>query len=354
VIEVDEADIESIVEKPWTPPARPGKKPPSRKVPGWPEVQPAPAIEFRAVYRDPFLNFRLLFPEEWRFEATDRPERFEGRGPAGEKLELSIERAAGDLKSFAAGRVQAEKDEDLKIGGLPAKRLEAGERVWILVDGGERKFVLSGPKGETEERILRSIRVFAEHAGTPENRKRYDELYRTAVNEMNASNFPAAIRELERLREVVPNYPEAHSLLFRACTYVPSEHKRGMEAMKKAAALDPDNFEYRFYLAQILVTLRKFGEAEKEAVKAVELQPWSEPGWTQVGIATLLQQNYKKAKEALRRALEINPKSVPATYNLGACFESEGKVEDARTAYEQVLKFDPEHAQAKAGLSRLK
>jgi superkiller protein 3 len=250
------------------------------------------------------------------------------------------------------------------VGGLPAWRgvaTDSKKLLKIVIDAGERKFTLSYAAApddfdkslEEVEAVLRSIRIFPENPYSDEKKQKYDELYENAVNEMNARNFPAAIKVLEQWRDVVPNYPEAHKLIHTACTYIVAEYKRGADALQKAAKLDPDNFEYRFYLSQIFLSLKKFSDSEKEALEAVKLEPWREPAWTQLGTACLYTKNLKKAKEALRRALEINPKAVPATYNLGVVFESEGKIDDAETAYQATLKLQPDHADAKAGLDRL-
>jgi tetratricopeptide (TPR) repeat protein len=339
---------------------------PPKKIPGWPDVTPPPKLLLRQVFRDPFLNFRILFPEGWRFQG-ERP-KYDGKGPRGETIDLVMNRVSTDFKAFISEQNKDLKKIDMetetKIGGWPAWRLVAtdGQKILkIIIDAGDRKFTLSfaakpedfETQREEVEAIMRSIRIFPENPYTDEKKKQYDDQYQTCINEMNNRNFPAAIKELEKLRDLVPNYPEAHKLIHTACTYVPSEYKRGADALAKAVKLDPDNFEYRFYLSQILVSLRKFGEAEREAVKAAELEPWREQCWTQIGIALLYQKNTKKAKDAFRRALEIDPKAVPPLHNLGVCFESEGKFADAETAYKGVLQLQPDHADAKAGLERL-
>jgi Tfp pilus assembly protein PilF len=344
VVEVDEADISKIEEKPWTPPEKPNKKKPeadNRKVAGWPDVQPPPKLDLRSVFRDPFVNFRILFPEGWQFQPGDAGV-FNGRGPAGQALTIRVEKKSDKTDG-----------EDIKLGALPAKRIVQGEQLLITAIEGDRTFTLTGPKDDTVEAILRSVRIFPENPFTPEKKKEFDDRYKAALNEMNAQNWPAGLKELEKARDVVPNYPEAHNLIYRACTYIQSEWKKGADALRAAVKLDPDNFEYRFYLSRILLSLRKYSDAEKEALEAVKLEPWREPAWTNLGSVMLLEQNFKKAKEALRRALEIDPKSVAATYNLGVCFESEGKFADAEAAYQATLKLQPDHADAKAGLDRI-
>jgi tetratricopeptide (TPR) repeat protein len=377
VFEVDKEDIARIEKKPWTPPAKPkpsGKDP--RKIPGFPDVQPAPKFPLVVFHRDPFYNFRIHFPEGWRVVSSEGGS-FRYSGPAGDDAEagidLEIVASGAELGKFVSSQNEAlskrfadakiESNEDRKVGPHPARRVLAsytdGGPARLLrrtVDAGGRKLTLScdAPKAAFEKSLpFGSLRVFPEHPASEERRAEYAARHNAGVGALNSAEWEKALQEFEKLREMVPNFPELHFLIFNTCTQM-KEWKKAADALRAAVKLDPDHFEYRFHLSRLLSSMNKLSEAEQEGLRAVELQPWSDVAWVNLGSVLLTKSSFRKAKEAYRRALEINPKSIPATYNLGVLYEAQSRFEDAQACYEQVLKLQPGHAEAQRALERVK
>lgn len=296
------------------------------------------------VYREPFSNFRIRLPEGWGFGPGPHPLRFDGRTSKGESFGLEIVRAGTDLKAFVQefcrnlGKMDA--DKSIRIGSRPARRLTSGNRLWIIVDAGDRKFVLSyaGSEARTVDWVAESLRIFAEHPFSEDRKKEFDEL--------------SAADAWDRIRERFPHYPEGHAQAGQAALAV-GDYSRAADALGQAAALDHDEPLYSFELSRALAALNRLPEAEKAIRRSVELRPDYEPALTMLGYVYLRQKAYAKAREALRRAIQLDPKSHLAHSNLGAAFEGEGNYAEAAEEYRTALRIKPGDPEAQAGLARV-
>lgn len=296
------------------------------------------------VYREPFSNFRLGLPEGWAFGPAAHPLRYDGRTAQGESLGLEIVRAKTDLKAFVQELChnldKVDADKSIRVGGRPARRVSAGNRLWIVVDAGDRKFILSYAGGEarTVDWVAESLRIFPEHPFSAGRKKEFDEL--------------SAAGAWDRIRERFPHYPEGHAQAGQAALAA-GDYARAADALGKAVALDPDEPLYSFDLSRALAAIHRLPEAEKAIRKSVELRPDYEPAWTMLGYVYLRQREYAKAREALQRAIRLDPTSHLAHSNLGAAFEGEGNYAAAAEEYRTALRIKPGDPEAQAGLARV-
>lgn len=368
-VEVDRDEIDRIERKPWTPPPKKGPAP----APTPPS--PKPAVRLEVSYRDAINNYRINFPKGWErgtppegFLASFVGPRKDGVQPA---ILLRIDKSDLPLKDWMVRHAETEKIEpkehqDLKLANFSAKKFtaDAGEARLLRIvvdDGAGRKFVatFSAPAGTFDalrapvESAMLSLRVFPENPLTPERKAEYLELTRQVEQALAAKNTKEALKLLDKCKEYIPNYPDLYNAYATSYSY---EHnwKKAADYMQQAVKLDPDCYEYRHHLSNFLLAISKSAEAEKHAVKATEIDPWSEGGWVNLGIVQLRRSQYPKAKAAFEKALEINPQSAPAYYNLGVLYEVQGQRAGAIDAYQKALEFEPSNATIKQALERVK
>jgi Tfp pilus assembly protein PilF len=379
-VEIDRDEIARIERKPWTPP--PKKDPVAKRkedpapAPGSTPLPPKPAVRLEVSYREAVNNYRMNFPKGW--ERGSPPDGFLAAfvGPKQNGFQptilLRIERSDAPLKDWMAKHVEAEKIEpkehqDLRLGDCPAKKFAAeggaaGSKILrVVVDDGGRKFVatFSAPADAFDalrapvESSMLSLRVFPENVLTPERKAEYLDLAKQVEQALAAKATKEAFKLLDKCKEYIPNYPDLYNAYATGYSY---EHnwKKAADHLQQAVKLDPDCFEYRYYLSNFLLASSKSAEAEKHAVKATEIDPWSEGGWVNLGIVYTRRSVYPKARAAYEKALEVNPKSAPAYYNLGVLHEVQGQRGAAIDAYQKALEIEPANATIKQALERAK
>lgn len=368
-VEVDRDEVDRIERKPWSPPPKKGSAP----APGTPPP-PTPAVRLEVSYREAINNYRINFPKGW--ERGSPPEGFLAsfagprQGGVQPTILLRIERNDLPLKDWMARHAEAEKLEpkehqDLKLGSSPAKKFtaDAGEARLLRVvvdDGAGRKFIatFSAPAEAFEtlrrpvESAMLSLRVFPENPLTPERKAEYLDLAKQVEQALAAKNTKEAVRLLDKCRDYIPNYPDLYNAYATGYSY---EHnwKKAADYLQQAVKLDPDCYEYRYYLSNFLLAISKSAEAEKHAIKATEIDPWSESAWVNLGIVHLRRSLYPKARAAFEHALQINPKSAPAYYNLGVLHEVQGQRAAAIDAYRKALEIEPSNATIQQALERV-
>lgn len=112
-----------------------------------------------------------------------------------------------------------------------------------------------------------------------------------------------------------PQY-RAASKAFRAGRYVEASQLLGL-----AIKTQPNSWESYHLLAVVHSFLHEPVEGERDARKAIELQPDNHNCYTALGAALLAQQKYGQARAAYRKALDLAPQYPINHYNLGlACY----------------------------------
>jgi superkiller protein 3 len=399
-IEFDRFDIKKIEKKPWTPPPKPEKPKPAAKPKPKPEPEkpkePKPAapeqpwqkVKLDTQYRDPFINFRINFPKDWKASAEkDKSDRadviFEGPrdGIYVPKVHMYIERPKKELVDIISDQQKQLKEtkdytdmafknmEMFPQGGKNAAMFLATYKegiiamatLWFYIDAGERKVtlmfttteVLMGRYENSIKAVMRSLRMFDEHKVDADTRKTFTRLYNTGAEMTNQKKYDEAAKNLEDALKIAPNYPDLHNVIGRVYASLKNWTK-ACDAFQKASDLDPDNFEYAFNTAVMLRTQKKYPEALKFAERACDIDPRSEPAHTSLGIILIMKRDHKKAKEVLNRAVELNPESASAHFYLGVAHEATNNLAEAEKEYKETLKIDAKHEEAQAGLKRIK
>lgn len=109
---------------------------------------------------------------------------------------------------------------------------------------------------------------------------------------------------------------------------------------KSALELDLDD-DFAFYsCVQCYEDLHLNDECIEFLLKYIELRPYSEIAWSQLGQQYMSMKNYEEAHRAFDYATLINPKSILAYTQKASCLEKLEDYEKAIEVYEETLELD--------------
>jgi tetratricopeptide (TPR) repeat protein len=109
----------------------------------------------------------------------------------------------------------------------------------------------------------------------------------------------------------------------------------------------PHNLKGQIYLA-----VGKWGDAEGEFAKAIELSPDLTAAWAGWGRALLHQDNLTEAAVKLTSALELDETYTPALVDLAECRAREGDLDRAAELYDAALELNPRDPELLYSLGR--
>jgi superkiller protein 3 len=117
----------------------------------------------------------------------------------------------------------------------------------------------------------------------------------------------------------------------------------GLNALKEAVQLDPENPIFRNTLGVVLLDLGRPAEAGVEFRKAVELDPSYAEAQHNLGLSHAEQGRYEEAIAAYKKALSlpIYPTPEVAYYNLGRAYSQTGRPGEAEEALRTAIQLDP-------------
>ena len=118
------------------------------------------------------------------------------------------------------------------------------------------------------------------------------------------------------------------------------ETSQALYHFKKALELDLDD-EFAFYSCiQCFDDLHLNQECTEFILQYIDLRPYSENAWAQLGSEYVTLKNYEEAHRAFDYATLINPKSILAYTQKALCLEKLEDYEGAIEVYEETLELD--------------
>lgn len=147
-----------------------------------------------------------------------------------------------------------------------------------------------------------------------------------------------ALGPLQEANKRDPDYPAPYTFLGRVYLEK-NEAAPAKEALKKAVALSPRDFEPALLLGTQLLKEGNLKEAEPLLAAALKLEP-SLPDTHQV-YARLLsaQKKFKEAEAEIKQALDLNRRCPSCYYRLGQIYEDAQDQGKALGAYKQALEL---------------
>jgi protein O-GlcNAc transferase len=121
-----------------------------------------------------------------------------------------------------------------------------------------------------------------------------------------------------------------------------AELEQGLQFVRRALALEPDNARFLLTLGQGYLALNRFDESIAAYTRATELNPQLPEAWFGLGAALQAGTKYLAAVDAYRRVLALRPDHVDAQNNLGNALNLLGKTEEAAAVYHRALELQPD------------
>jgi serine/threonine protein kinase/Flp pilus assembly protein TadD len=181
-------------------------------------------------------------------------------------------------------------------------------------------------------------------------------------NKRTTANLRTAIEYFNRAIEKDPGYALAYAGLASAYAifpeysglpadeYFPKTERAAGKAMEIDATLAEPHAALGLFKFEYLY---EWAEAEKELLRAIELDPSSPTTHQWRGNMLFLQGRFEEAMTEMRRAQELDPLSLIININVGLVFYYSQRYDLAAEQYKKVLDLDPNFALAHSKLGEV-
>lgn len=158
-----------------------------------------------------------------------------------------------------------------------------------------------------------------------------------------AANIPefvnAAPTAIRRIRE---QFVDDLSYARAAWEFLKSNDYQGAERQaRKALELNPKNADAHHFLGLALFGARQHEEAIRHLSEAARLQPDAAEIQTELGVVLIAKQMPDEGVRHLRKALELDPNNAEAYFNLGAAALSQGQTQEAIKCWLRAAELKP-------------
>lgn len=187
---------------------------------------------------------------------------------------------------------------------------------------------------------------------------------------MNRTVPPAVLQQLEaakadhqrgrfddarrRYRKVLKQHPELTPALhfLGVLEHMSGNHALGLSLVQRAHARNPDDYDIRKNLSNLLNDLNRCEEAEPLCRALVAERPEDPGNHSNHSVALRKLGRFDEAIAAGREAVARAPKHAAGWHALGNALGSAGALEEAVQAYEQVIAIEPDFSPAHNSLCR--
>lgn len=109
----------------------------------------------------------------------------------------------------------------------------------------------------------------------------------------------------------------------------------------EAERMDPERFEWNYFLAHVYRGYGQSDEAEKRFQRAVELSPDYVAAWVWLGDTLFQAAKYAPSRTAFEKAIELHGEAASAHLGLGRVALAEKRFEEAVAAFTRTLELAP-------------
>jgi tetratricopeptide (TPR) repeat protein len=160
----------------------------------------------------------------------------------------------------------------------------------------------------------------------------------------------AALSTEWRVLELDPDHVGAHLTAALAC-YELRRFREGIKHGRRAVEQAPMSAAAHATLGQVLAFPGGYWrEAQREASRAIELDPEEPAGYVAAGNAEAARAKPKKALKWYRKALELDPQCRSAQHNLAMVQHARNRLAPALGETSAILRFDPHDLEARRAL----
>ncbi|MBN2804176.1 MAG: sulfatase-like hydrolase/transferase [Deltaproteobacteria bacterium] len=135
-------------------------------------------------------------------------------------------------------------------------------------------------------------------------------------------------------------YQRATSLMSRG------GYTLAMPILKQVVKEDPENARFVSDLANVLVELKKYDEAQKYLIEIIKAHPTDAKYTLQLADSYIKSGNENKALDAFNATLVLDPLNVNALFNGGMLYINMKKWAEAKELFKKIIKENPKNAKA--------
>ena len=129
--------------------------------------------------------------------------------------------------------------------------------------------------------------------------------------------------------------------------------EQSVAAYRRAAAIDPQDWRWSYYLGTVLADLGRHGEAGRHLRKAVDLAPDSIAARVRLGTSLLGDGRSAESLRAFEGAVGLDPHSAAAHYGLGRARALDGDRQGALHSYSRAIEIAPDSGAPRYALAML-
>lgn len=122
---------------------------------------------------------------------------------------------------------------------------------------------------------------------------------------------------------------------------------------KDAATNSPHSSAAQKGLGNAYFRAGKYGNAEGQYIKAIELNPNEQMVHNNLGLIYMYKNLLKEAEEEFRKEMVVNPEFDKVCYNLGLVYSKQNRIQEARAIWEKALSLNPENFDASNNLAHI-
>ena len=154
------------------------------------------------------------------------------------------------------------------------------------------------------------------------------------------SSFVNAQKLALSIIQKFPNHQFSWKILFEIYRQQ-GRLSESLKVIERLLLLEPDDYQYHFYLGNNLRKLNRNKEAQISYKKSIDIKSDFAEAFLNLGIVLQNESKLKEAEKNYRKAIDLNPNFFEAYYNLGNILLKQENAEEAKKNYRKVVELNP-------------
>jgi len=176
--------------------------------------------------------------------------------------------------------------------------------------------------------------------------KNFEIFLMLGITYLNLNNFKEAIRQFEECINYLPAEIKKDEIFFSIGFHIGHTNKIALaiKYLNKSLEINPENIDSLSEIAFCYARVFNYNKSIECYLKAIDLDPFLEFNWFNLGLVYFKIENFEKAIESFNFALAIDPKYLSAYLAKANCFMLLEKYSEAIEVYKEYLNYDKEYA----------
>jgi predicted AlkP superfamily phosphohydrolase/phosphomutase/Tfp pilus assembly protein PilF len=254
-------------------------------------------------------SWELIKGEDGRHSAELQQDPWEAKEAMQQLIELGYIEAPDDDKQKALDALDAESKYNLALA------------------------YMSGRKHEKALPLLEEI--------YNKNPKKYKYASNLFSCYQNLNKVKDGRKLIDKMKLVYQNFPSALNLLEGTILIAEGRFLQALECLKKVEQVEFSSLTLQLELGKVYLSLRRYAEAEKVFLRALEIDAETPLGYHGLGVVYNKTGRYEEAVDAFLKAIDLLFYFPLAHYHLGETLFLMGNFEEAAEAFKVCVKLSP-------------